>query len=101
MTCEPQDHGIRFCIVSMLAVWGGLLFTFESRARGPMDHALALLLSVCFLIFYLPIPLPAQVLIIFNTPNCRREKRFIAENPFSPPHPSQENNFLGWKRDQQ
>lgn len=72
MTREPQDHGIRFCIVCVLAVWGGLLFSFESRAQGPMDNALALFLSVCFLIFYLPIPLLAQVLFIFNTPNCRR-----------------------------
>ena len=84
MTREARDHGIRFCIVCVLAVWGGLLFSFESRARGPMDNALALFLSVCFLIFYLLIPLLAQILFIFNTPNCRRKKRFIAENSFSP-----------------
>lgn len=46
MTREARDHGIRFCIVCVLAVWGGLLFSFESRARGPMDNALALFLYV-------------------------------------------------------
>lgn len=46
MTREARDHGIRFCIVCVLAVWVGLLFSFESRARGPMDNALALFLYV-------------------------------------------------------
>lgn len=71
MTPESHEADIRFCIVSILPVWGDLLLSCVSHADGPYAM-LAPVLSISYLAYHLPIPLLAIVLFIFNTPHCRR-----------------------------